>query len=327
MSMATTKVKSGRAAAGGRRGSVKVLGFMRSLADKFSACGRFGTAANYIRATNSLSAYLGGKDIPFSKFNEELVMSYDGWLHSRNVTRNTVSFYMRILRAVHHRAVRMNAARPAELFREVYTGVDSTRKRAVDETVLLRLQRLDLARSRTLSLARDIFVFSYFTRGMSFIDIAYLRKSDVGQNVICYCRIFIEPCMRRIMGRYDAEVSDSPYVFPLIKSTDPPTAFRQYHTALRYYNRKLKELSEMVGTRVPLSSYVARHTWATSARDHNIPISVISAGMGHSSEKTTRIYLASSEKTTRIYLASLENSVIDMANKAILKKFDADISL
>lgn len=118
------------------------------------------------------------------------------------------------------------------------------------------------------------------------------------------------------MGRYDAEVSDSPYVFPLIKSTDPPTAFRQYHTALRYYNRKLKELSEMVGTRVPLSSYVARHTWATSARDHNIPISVISAGMGHSSEKTTRIYLA-----------SLENSVIDMANKAILKKFDADISL
>lgn len=324
MSMATTKVKSGRAAAGGRRGSVKVLGFMRSLADKFSACGRFGTAANYIRATNSLSAYLGGKDIPFSKFNEELVMSYDGWLHSRNVTRNTVSFYMRILRAVHHRAVRMNAARPAELFREVYTGVDSTRKRAVDETVLLRLQNLDLDGSRTLALARDIFVFSYFTRGMSFIDIAYLRKSDVGQNVICYCRhktgqclnIFIEPCMRRIMGRYVTEVSDSPYVFPLIKSTDPPTAFRQYHTALRYYNRKLKELSEMVGTRVPLSSYVARHTWATSARDHNIPISVISAGMGHSSEKTTRIYLA-----------SLENSVIDMANKAILKKFDADISL
>ncbi|HBL32925.1 MAG TPA: integrase, partial [Porphyromonadaceae bacterium] len=84
---------------------------------------------------------------------------------------------------------------------------------------------------------------------------------------------------------------------------------------LGYYNRKLKRLGELVGSEMPLSSYTSRHTWATMARNYNVPISVISAGMGHTSEKTTQIYLA-----------SLENSVIDRANKEILAKLNANIS-
>lgn len=84
-------------------------------------------------------------------------------------------------------------------------------------------------------------------------------------------------------------------------------AFSQYQTALGYYNKLLKRISKILDLDISLSSYTARHSWATAARNHNVPISVISAGMGHTTEKTTQIYLA-----------SLESSVIDQANQSIL---------
>ncbi|MFR7608311.1 tyrosine-type recombinase/integrase [Odoribacter laneus] len=110
-----------------------------------------------------------------------------------------------------------------------------------------------------------------------------------------------------IISRYSEQTKDSPYIFPVITATNQEEVYKQYRIELNYHNRKLKRLGEELGGNLSLSSYTARHTWATIARKHNIPISVISAGMGHTSEKTTRIYLA-----------SLENSVMDKANRGIL---------
>lgn len=115
----------------------------------------------------------------------------------------------------------------------------------------------------------------------------------------------MEPCIERIVRRYEGS---SPYVFPLIRSSDPREAFREYYNALGLHNRKLKELSKLVDAEASLTSYVARHTWATAARKHRIPLAVISAGMGHTSEKTTQIYLE-----------SLDSSVIDRANRRIVQ--------
>ena len=137
--------------------------------------------------------------------------------------------------------------------------------------------------------------------------IHYVRRKT-GQSLF----VRIEPCMWEIIRRYEESCRNTPYVFPFVKSQEPFRAFRQYQGALTRYNRSLKQLGEMIGLDRPLSSYCARHTWATAARDHHIPLAVISAGMGHASEKTTRIYLA-----------SLENSVIDQANKLLLEAFDA----
>ncbi len=110
------------------------------------------------------------------------------------------------------------------------------------------------------------------------------------------------------MRFYQTSNSSGSYLFPFITSTDVQRAYTQYQTALGYYNRLLKKLGKLIGLQMPLSSYTPRHTWATVARDHNVPIAVISEGMGHSSEKTTRIYLA-----------SLKTSVIDRANREIQK--------
>ena len=161
--------------------------------------------------------------------------------------------------------------------------------------------------------ARDMFLFSYCTRGMAFVDMAYLRKDDIRGGSIHYIRrktgqplcVRMEPCIRQIVDRY-ADRSEV-YVFPMLKSEDPEKTYARYQVALNYYNRQLKQLGRMLHLDSGLTSYVARHSWATAARNHNIPVSVISAAMGHQSEKTTQIYLA-----------MLEDSVIDSANQEII---------
>ncbi len=275
-----------------------------------------GTARNYRKTLNSFLAFRG-RDIALEDLDSRLVAEYERWLASRGVLRNTISFYMRNLRAVYNKAVLSGLVSQSNPFRNVYTGIDRTRKRAVSEDVILRLLRLDLSFSAPLALSRDLFVFSYCTRGMAFVDMAFLRKSDICAGMITYVRrktgqqmnVHVEPCIEAIIKRYGS--SRGGYVFPLVSSHDPETAHRQYRIALNYHNRKLKRLSAMLGEPLPLSSYTARHTWATTAQRKNVPLAVISAGMGHTSEKTTRIYLA-----------GLEDSVIDKANSGILAEIN-----
>jgi len=214
-------------------------------------------------------------------------------------------------------------AEPASPFGGVYTGVDRTRKRAIDERLIARLKSLDLPVSGALPLARDLFVFSYCMRGMAFVDMAFLRKKDMRDGAIHYVRrktgqrmtVHLEPCMREIIGRYAPRTRDTPYLFPVLTAEDPARAYAQYQVALNYYNRLLKKLASLLGLDSGLSSYTSRHSWATAARNHNVPLPVISAGMGHTSERTTQIYLS-----------ALETSVIDSANRKILASLNRCVS-
>jgi len=256
---------------------------------------------------------LGDVRLPLSALTEQVITDYNSFLIQRGLVRNSVSFYMRILRAVYNKAVRQKLIVQQHPFTEVYTGIDRTRKRAVSESIIAQLHRLELDAGTPLALCRDMFIFSYCTRGMAFVDIAYLKKSNLQNGMICYSRrktgqllsVRIEPSIQRIIDRYAD--SDSPYVFPILSSVDAAEAYEQYQIALNTHNRLLGRLSEMLGCSCKLTSYTSRHSWATAARNHNVPISVISQGMGHTSEQTTQIYLT-----------MLENSVIDDANKGII---------
>lgn len=300
---------------------MRVMEFFDEQIARLLSHNRLATARNYQRTAGSFAAFLEGRLLSFAQIDEQLIADYEAWLLRRNVVRNTTSFYMRVLRALYNKAVERRMTVQTYPFSKVYTGVDCTRKRAVDEAVVLRLHRLDLSNSPALALARDLFLFSYCTRGMAFVDVAFLRKSDIAHGEISYLRhktgqrltIRIEPCIERILHRYRSMTAASPFVFPLITSDDPHKAFVQYRAALGSYNRRLKELARAAQIVVPLSSYTPRHTWATIARNRNIPLSVISAGMGHSSERTTQIYLA-----------SLDGSVIDRANAAILSPLNGE---
>ena len=297
---------------------VGVTAFMREQIAQLTADNRLGTARNYTRTLRSFSGFLGGGELPFAAFTERLVEEYNAYLLRRGVVRNTVSFYMRILRSVYNKAVRRRLAEPASPFGGVYTGVDRTRKRAIDERLIARLKSLDLPVSGALPLARDLFVFSYCMR-----DMAFLRKKDMRDGAIHYMRrktgqrmtVHLEPCMREIIGRYAPRTRDTPYLFPVLTAEDPARAYAQYQVALNYYNRLLKKLASLLGLDSGLSSYTSRHSWATAARNHNVPLPVISAGMGHTSERTTQIYLS-----------ALETSVIDSANRKILASLNRCVS-
>lgn len=183
---------------------------------------KLGTANNRRKALSSFLSFLGHKDIPLTEWSGSLFSEYAAWLSRRKVAPNTVSFYMRTLRSVYNKAVREGLVEQNHPFRNVYTGIDKTRKRAVSENIVLRMMQLDLSRSRPLELTRDLFVFSYCTRGMAFVDIAMLRHMDIRGDCILYARkktgqimrVRIEPCTKSILDKYSRLHPDSPYVFP-----------------------------------------------------------------------------------------------------------------
>ncbi len=292
---------------------ISVLDYMRVQIEQLRAANRLGTAQNYDKTMHSFEAFLGAVKLPLTAMTERVIAEYNAFLVQKGLVRNSVSFYMRVLRAVYNKAVRQKLIEQTTPFADVYTGIDRTRKRAVSESVIAQLYRLELSDDSPLALTRDLFIFSYCTRGMAFVDIAYLRKSNLQSGMICYARrktgqllsVRIEPAIQRIIDRYASE--QTPYLFPILTSLDAGGAYEQYRAALNTHNRSLKRLSRMLPGGCLLTSYTARHSWATAARNHNVPISVISAGMGHTSEQTTRIYLT-----------TLENSVIDEANKGII---------
>lgn len=298
--------------------------FMREQINLMLETRRLGTARNYTSALDSFSAFLAGREVSLAVLTEPLVEEYNAFLLQRGVVRNTISFYMRILRSVYNKAVCLRLVKQSFPFRNVYTGIDHTRKRAVGEQVISRLCRLNLRYSPPLELARDLFLFSYCMRGMAFVDMAYLRKESIRNGAIRYVRhktgqwleVKLEPYMQRIIDRYAETVRDGPYLFPILKTEDPEAAYTQYQVGLNYYNRLLKKLSGLLGLEWGLSSYTSRHSWATAARDHNVPLPVISAGMGHTSEHTTQIYLK-----------TLENSVIDSANRGIIAALEDTVSM
>jgi integrase len=221
---------------------------------------------------------------------------------------------MRILRAVYNRAVEKELTENRHPFKHVYTGIEKTVKRAIPLKNIKQIKNLELPIKSALDFARDIFLFSFYTRGMSFIDIAFLKNKDLANGILSYRRrktgqqLFIrwEKCMQDILDKYK-ENDDSPYMLPIITITDADER-AQYKNMLYRTNKALKKIARMAEIPVPLTMYVARHSWASAARSKNIPISVISEGMGHDSEKTTQIYLA-----------SLDTAVVDRANRIILK--------
>ena len=297
-----------------RRQRSLVATFMRDEVERMEKGGRFGTARAYRKTMDSFGAYLGCCNMTFCGITPMLIDGYAAYLLRRGVRRNTLSFYMRVLRAASNRAVKLGLAEQALPFRNVYTGVDKTDKRAVDFDSIMKLNRLELEKGSELGLARDMFMFSFLTRGMTFVDMAWLKKEEVANGEIHYKRhktgqmlqIRINDNIGAIIRRYDRP--GSLYVFPVIGCEGGMRAFTDCQTGLSLYNRRLKKLAAMIGLDRPLTSYTARHSWATAAYRMGVPLQLISAGMGHTKEETTRIYLA-----------SLENWKIDNANDSIAR--------
>lgn len=289
------------------------MSFGRELVRQLKQICKMRTAEPYTTVLNSFGRFLGEKDVPLDEVDSYLMVEYEIFLHANDACPNTSSYYMRGLRAIYNRAVEKELTIQRSPFKHVYTGIDKTVKRAVPLKIIRQIRKLDLTLFPAMDFARDIFMFSFYTRGMSFVDMAYLKKKDLQNGILSYRRqktgqlLFIkwERPMQEIIDKYDT--GGSPYLLPIIKNVNADERW-QYKNAAHLVNSKLKRLGEKLGLAMPLTSYVARHAWASIAKSKNVPLATISEAMGHDSEKTTRIYLA-----------SLDTSAVDKANSQILK--------
>ena len=288
--------------------------FMQEIIDRLQQMGKQRTCETYRTTLRSFMQFRNNKDIQLNNINSDIIQKYESYLQLKGLSKNSTSFYMRILRAVYNRAVENELTINHTPFKHVYTGIDKTIKRAIPLKSVKQIKELNLSQQPALEFARDIFLFCFYTRGMSFIDIAYLRKKDLTNGTLSYRRrktgqqllIRWENCMQEIVEKYNN--SQSQYMLPIIKSINKDERM-QYKNAICLINRKLKIIGKMVNLQLPLTMYTARHSWANAAKNKNIPISVISEAMGHDSESTTQIYLS-----------SLDTSIVDRANNIIIRE-------
>ena len=291
--------------------------YMESLIEQMIQNYKYRTAQNYKSTLNSFSHFIQEKypmlNATIDFLTAETIQNYETWLRMKGITPNTSSFYMRILRAVYNRAVDDQIIFSKNPFKHVYTGVDKTTKRALPLRLISKIKHLDLSGNHSLDMARDMFMMSFYLRGMSFIDMAYLKYSDNRNGYIVYRRrktgqkltIKWTQEMQKIIDKYPRNQSD--YLLPILGQENSQD-YNAYRNVGSRINRNLKTIGRLANIPQALTLYVARHSWASAAQSKGIPVSVISQGMGHDSELTTRIYLS-----------SLDTSIVDKANSVILK--------
>jgi len=290
-----------------------LFNYMESLIIKFKQNGKTRTSETYTATLNSFKKFRNDEDIMLDCLSSGIMEAYEAWHKTKGNSPNTISFYTRILRAVYNRAVEEEITENKHPFKRVYTGIDKTIKRALPLPIIKKIKALDLSLTPAIEYARDMFLMSFYLRGMSFIDMSYLKKSDLKNGKVVYRRrktgqqltIGWTKEMQSLIDKYPNNPTQ--YLLPIIKTIgcNERCAYRNVGHNI---NHNLKKIAEMIGVQINITMYVARHSWASAAKTKGIPISIISAGMGHESETTTQIYLS-----------SLDTSVVDKANDIILK--------
>lgn len=284
--------------------------FTDKLVYQLNASSQYRTARAYRTACRALMHFNDNREITLDKIDNKLILSFERSLKAKGRCLNTISFYMRNLRAIYNKALNERLILPKDEnpFACVFTGIQKTRKRSLTTEEMAKLNKLNFnhpAKEERLHRAWRLFFFSFHARGMSFVDLAYLRKENIQEGIIRYYRkktgnlveVKITNVMQQIIDSFADETSESDYLFPILTDQNKPLRL-QYETGLRRQNICLKQMAAKVNITKPLSTHVARHSWATIAKRENLPLWAISEGLGHCNEKTTYIYLDSLDRST-----------------------------
>ena len=297
--------------------------YMKSVIERLTSDKKRPAVHTYNATLNSFTKFFGGQGteemLVTDVFTAGKLKEYEAWLRSRNASWNTVSTYMRVLKAVYNRLVEAKRLTyDARLFDSVYTKVEAQSKRSLTEEQMNTLLHTDFEK-----LPEDVqnvlayFLLMFLFRGMPFIDMAYLRKQDLKEHCITYCRhktgkkmvVRIPHEATALFEKCRNKKTDSGYLFPILDETteNDKKLYENYRQALRTFNRKLAKMAALLLPGTNISSYTARHTWATLAFYSGIPIGIISKALGHSSIKVTETYLK-----------PFENEKVDAANDELI---------
>ena len=291
--------------------------------ERLESLGKINSATKHKYALQVLDGYK-----PTTMALEAIDLDYlkglELYLRQRGNKDNSIATRFAIFKAIYNKAVKEGkVAVKQNPFSICQVGSlwAKTRKRAIDKDDIQRLIDLEITEGHTTEyrrLAKDLFLFSYFTAGMNFGDIARLRYKDILRGRVNYSRhktqkllsFQLVPMALQILEKYGTAGHGEDYIFPILnrhEHTSPQQIFNRLHKVLRKVNRELKVLGEMIGLGMPLTTYVARHTYATVLKRSGVSVALISESLGHSDLSTTQIYLD-----------SFENSQIDAAMQHLL---------
>ena len=266
---------------------------------------------------NSFIKFNKHLDIPFSDIDVAWLKKYELWMKGQNLSVSTISTRIRHLRAVFNMAIAEHAIKnDCYPFRSYKVSRLSRQipKRAIEKKDVMRIMNYQ-GKSEMECLAIDVFTFSYLTAGINFIDISKLKHSNIVESHLIYNRektkklinVPLQVKALEIIAKYQND--KSPYLFPILSplhKTEVQIANR-LHKVLAKINKHLKEIGEKLQLPIPLTTYVARHSYATVLKRAGVSTSIISESLGHSSERVTQIYLD-----------SFDNEQIDKAMKNLL---------
>lgn len=298
-----------------------IFSYMSACVDKKRKMGKNGTADLYRTSSNRFRAFCGERELCWEEITEEMVDDFETHLEKEKLARNSINSYLSNLRAMYNSAVKerlVNGFLPNP-FTHLTLRREKTEKRVLPQDTMRKMLEMDLDDEPELQKALDFYVFSYLACGMPFVDLAHLTAENIHGDRIVYKRaktgirvsVGITPGMRVILQRYDRP--ESLRLFPILPDKEK-VSYELYKGRLHYFNGCLKRVKEELGMTEKLTFYVARHSWATHAQEMDIPLSVISQALGHTSEQTTRIYLA-----------GLSQEKLNKANREVTRNIDSAV--
>ncbi|MEZ5196370.1 MAG: site-specific integrase [Bacteroidales bacterium] len=280
--------------------------FTNDLIDELKGAGRFGYAQSVYYTMNAVKRFMNEKDFDFDKLNYKFIVQFENHLKGRSLSLNSIAVYMKTIKMIYNRAVKVGVAKKESYPFDGYTiKTAKTRKRAVRRDVIELIENLDLPKNTKIWHSRNYFLFSFYAMGINFVDIADLKMSNIVEGRLEYTRnktkkdysIKITEPLQNILNLYIKNKKKEDYIFPIVKRIgNPELEFKDVVDQRLKYNRLLKKIAEMCGIETNLTSYVSRHSWATIAKHKGVPVAVISEGMGHSDTRITEVYLDSFDK-------------------------------
>ncbi|MGM1054755.1 MAG: site-specific integrase [Bacteroidota bacterium] len=297
-----------------------VFNFWKEIIDEMNTAGRTGNAQVYKDVMHVVKLFHRSQHLIFKDLNPSFLNKFEVFCRARGGTDGGIGIKMRAIRAIYNFAIQRNLAKEEEYPFKDYKisklkGKGS--KKALSFPQVVEILKLDLNKYPHLTNCRHYFAFSFYTRGMNFTDMLWLEWKNVTEDRIYYTRsktkgnftIKILSPVREILEYYKKSSLNTKYVFPLLLSDNltPAQISNRKHKTLQRYNKELKEIAQICNIDKPLTSYVARHSFANSLKQKGVATDVISESMGHQN-------LA----ITQAYLKELDNSVLDEASELLL---------
>jgi len=297
-----------------------VFPFWEEIISEQKIAGRTGNARIHSDTLKSIKQFSKTKELTFHQITPEFLEKYESWLRSRGGTDGGIGVKMRSIRSIFNTAITRGRIK-GDIYPFKTYKVSKLKGKGIKKALRLedvqKIAQLDLSEYPTLIDTRNYFIFSFYTRGMNFADMATLKWDDISDGRIYYTRsktkgnfqIKILPPVQEILDYYKGKHNQTDYVFPILLHKDMTFSHLENRKSkiLKRYNKRLKEIAKLCGINKPVSSYVARHSYANSLKQKGISTDIISESMGHQNIAITQAYLK-----------ELDNSLIDEAMEVLL---------